>query len=260
MNYTTLLLLITTLIIQSYAQSPPCKNYKFKQNLPNPFKTCIDLPQLGSSLHYTYNPTNATLKIAYRHPGYSPGVSKWVAWAINPTAKGMVGSQTLVGQRNPKDGSIMAYTSPIRGYGTRLEKEELSFEVVGLKAELINEEMIIFANIKIPDNKTVINQVWNEGRLSDVGNPKMHFATNIYSMASLDVLSGVLDHNAGSGSKGFDASTLRWVSLNIYYYYLHFISSQMFQVGSKLKYKYNFKVGLNQVRYQGRTNRSLGLF
>lgn len=155
-------------------------------------KTCMDLPVLESYLHWNYHPATATLEIAYRHGGIPPTSSKWVAWAINPTSKTMVGSQALVAYHKP-DGSVAAHTAPITGYGTELVEGQLSFNVSGLTAVSVNDEVVIFATIKVPNNATVLNQVWQDGPLSKDGTPQIHSTAgpNVRSMASLDLLSGV---------------------------------------------------------------------
>lgn len=190
-----LILLITTL--PSYAQSTPapCTKYNFvpTKNKPNNvFKKCVDLPLLNSALHYTYQPPTQTLELAYRHHGTS---SMWVAWALNPTAKGMIGAQCLVAHRSPKNGSVIAYTSAISSYKTRLDEGVLSFNVTGLKAENIKDEIIIFATINnVPNVKSVVNMVWQEGLLSKDGFVEEHSMSgpSLRSMASLNLDSSAI--------------------------------------------------------------------
>ncbi|XP_021719418.1 cytochrome b561 and DOMON domain-containing protein At4g17280-like [Chenopodium quinoa] len=206
-RYLLIFMLLITTTLRSNAQSIPCTKYKFAATLnkPNGYRNCIDLPVLSSALHYSYNPSMETLNIAYRHPGMGPGASsKWVAWALNPTAKGMVGAQSLVAYRSPKDGSVVAYTSPITSYATTLTKGDLSFNVTGLKAEIVNDEIVMVATIKVPNNGTVLNQVWQEGPLSADGTAQQHplSGPNVRSMASLNLLSGVLAPTAGAAGLG----------------------------------------------------------
>ncbi|XP_021719897.1 cytochrome b561 and DOMON domain-containing protein At5g47530-like [Chenopodium quinoa] len=187
------ILFVTTLPF--YAQSTPCANHKFAPILKKPhgYKKCVDLPFFNSSLHYNYNPSMGILEIAYRHPGLGPGsLAKWVAWAINPRGKAMIGAQTLVAYRSGDNGSVLAYTSPITTYKTGLAKGALSFDVTGLKAAVIKDEIFIFATIKVPKNKTVINQLWQEGLINEYGTPLWHNNAypNLHSMASLNLLSG----------------------------------------------------------------------
>ncbi|KAK8517237.1 hypothetical protein V6N13_092520 [Hibiscus sabdariffa] len=187
------LCLFTCLIPTTHAQT--CAKHAFSNN--RVFKSCSDLPVLNSFLHYNYDSVSGKLQIAYRHTGTTP--STWVAWAINPTSKGMVGSQALVAYRM-SDGSMRAYTSPIVQYRTQLREGELSFDVSDLSAMYENNEIIIFATLDISRNGTTLNHVWQEGAIS--GNvPQMHgtSAANIQSMGTLNLISGE-DGTIGDGS------------------------------------------------------------
>ncbi|KAL4562543.1 hypothetical protein LXL04_034750 [Taraxacum kok-saghyz] len=175
---------ITTLFSSTFAQT--CSSYAFASN--RVFSACNDLPVLNSFLHYTYNPISKTLRIAYRHTNV--GSSRWVAWAINPTSQGMVGSQALVAFRQ-SDGKMRAYTAPVTGYTTQLQEGDLSFPVSDLSATYFNNEMIIYATLGLQNASTSLNQVWQDGQLS--GSAPMVHATagdNVKSMATLNVLSG----------------------------------------------------------------------
>ncbi|XP_010276683.1 PREDICTED: cytochrome b561 and DOMON domain-containing protein At5g47530-like [Nelumbo nucifera] len=125
------------------------------------FKSCITLPVLNSFLHWTCNPSG-TVNIAYRHTGI--GSSRWVAWAINPRARGMVGSQAFVAYQLP-NGAMRVYAAPVTSYTTQLKPGVLSFAVSDLSATYANKEMIIYATLRLPRNMTVVNQVWQEGPL-----------------------------------------------------------------------------------------------
>ncbi|MBA0868622.1 hypothetical protein Goshw_016490 [Gossypium schwendimanii] len=177
------LCLFMCLILTCYAQT--CAKYAFSSN--RVFKSCTHLPVLNSFLHYNYD-VSGKLEIAYRHTGITS--SRWVAWAINPTSKAMVGSQALVAYQL-SDGSMTAYTSPITQYQTQLQEGELSFDVSDLSATYANNEIIIFATLGFPNNDTTLNQVWQEGAMS--GNtPQMHATSgpNVQSMGTLNLLSG----------------------------------------------------------------------
>ncbi|KAK9706320.1 hypothetical protein RND81_07G116300 [Saponaria officinalis] len=201
-----LVLLLTLKFSQSQGQSPTCPKYAFQtSNMANKtstpsFKACVDLPLLNSFLHWTYSPATTTLDIAYRHTGLSSATSKWVAWAINPTGKGMIGAQCLVAHHNPTDGSMVAYTSPVSGYSTKLTQGDLSFKVTQLSAVGLNNEIIIFATLEVPGNATVLNQLWQDGPLSSDGSPLIHSTSgpNLQSTASLNLLSGVAAPTGGA--------------------------------------------------------------
>ncbi|CAN8265570.1 unnamed protein product [Cochlearia groenlandica] len=127
-----------------------CDSHNF--NNGKHFRSCIDLPVLDSYLHFSYVLETGLLDVAYRHTNIKP--SSWIAWGINPTSKGMSGSQTLLAYRNSTSGLVRAYTSSIKGYSTKLEEGPLSFRVTQLSAQYLNEEMTIFATMVLPPNTT----------------------------------------------------------------------------------------------------------
>ncbi|KAL3521845.1 hypothetical protein ACH5RR_014679 [Cinchona calisaya] len=186
-RFMVILGIIFSLFISStYAQS--CTKYDFASN--QVFSACSDLPYLNSYLHWTYNPSSQNLQIAFRRTGMSS--SRWVAWAINPSSQGMVGSQAIVAFQK-SDGTMRAYTSPITTYRTGLQEGDLSFPVSDLSATFSNNEIIVFATLKLQNNSSssTLNQVWQEGPLSN-DSPRMHLTTgpNVQSMGTLNLLSG----------------------------------------------------------------------
>lgn len=145
-----------------------CSNYTFPAN--KSFSSCKVLPFLEANLHWSYNSSSAKVSIAYRAKKDPKG---WVAWAINPTRQGMVGSQALVAFHN-SNGSMIAYTTQITSYSPSMQRANLSFQVSNISAENLNNEMIIFATIGPLVNGTTVNHVWQGG--SSVSNdiPQMH--------------------------------------------------------------------------------------
>ncbi|KAI8567305.1 hypothetical protein RHMOL_Rhmol02G0110900 [Rhododendron molle] len=97
----------------SVAGGSSCSDSVFPNN--QVFASCTDLPNLDSFLHWTYTPSSSTLDIAYRHSQVSS--SSWVAWGINPTSRGMIGTQAIVAYQKP-DGTMAVFTSPVDSYGT----------------------------------------------------------------------------------------------------------------------------------------------
>ncbi|KAL5719550.1 hypothetical protein ACHQM5_012306 [Ranunculus cassubicifolius] len=177
------LCILVSFIFSTNAQT--CKTYTFTNKL---YPTCIDLPRLNSFLHWNFNPLNRTVTLAYRRPNTT--TSTWIAWAINPTATGMVGSQALVAYQS--GGKMNAYTSPITSYGTNLRPGNLSFSVLAISAQYSNKEMIVFASFVLPEgNGTEFNHVWQNGGVS--GNiPQAHsfYGGHVKSFGSIDFLSG----------------------------------------------------------------------
>ncbi|XP_047955270.1 cytochrome b561 and DOMON domain-containing protein At5g47530-like [Salvia hispanica] len=179
-----LLLFFSLYISSSHAQS--CATYNFAGN--RIFSHCADLPNLNSFLHWNYDDSAKTVQIGYRHTGVA--ATRWVAWAINPTGRGMVGAQALVAFRK-SDGTMRAYTSPVSSYQTQLAEGDLSFPVSDLSATYAGNEYTIFATLKLDNVTSTVNQVWQEGPLSG-DSPARHPTTgaNVQSTGNLNLLSG----------------------------------------------------------------------
>ncbi|KAI3943323.1 hypothetical protein MKW92_048307 [Papaver armeniacum] len=126
------LTLCVSLFISISAQT--CRTHVFpsENGVSTDFSACNDLPVLNSFIHWKYDPATGTVNIAYRHTNIDS--NGWIAWAINPNARGMQGSQALVAIL--KDGQVTAYTSPLpaTSYSTSLARGNLSFEVPALAA------------------------------------------------------------------------------------------------------------------------------
>ncbi|KAK6230756.1 hypothetical protein QUC31_002274 [Theobroma cacao] len=164
-----------------------CSNHRFDEG--KTFASCNDLPSLDCSLHWNYISSSQTVEIAFRQSGVDKS-PRWISWAINPEAKGMVGSQALVAFRKD-DGTMAAYTSPITSYATQLEQGDISFRVDRVSSMIKDNEMIIFATLALPANTTTVNHLWQVGPLvGDV--PGMHRLSgpNVGSMGTLDFRSG----------------------------------------------------------------------
>ncbi|KZV16051.1 cytochrome b561 and DOMON domain-containing protein-like, partial [Dorcoceras hygrometricum] len=175
---------LLSLHVFSYAQL--CATHNFASN--QVFGSCNDLPYLNSFLHWDYDQSDKTVKIAYRHRGVTS--SNWVAWAINPNSRGMVGAQALVAFQK-SDGTMRAYTAPIDSYQTQLQEGDLSFAVSDLSATYSGNEMVIFATLKLDNLSSIVNQVWQDGLLSS-DSPVSHSTSgpNVQSVGTLDLISG----------------------------------------------------------------------
>ncbi|XP_030539706.1 cytochrome b561 and DOMON domain-containing protein At5g47530-like [Rhodamnia argentea] len=182
----TLCIVLCSLHMAS-SQADSCANHTFSSD--KAFDSCTDLPVLGAHLHWTYNPAAASLHVAYRA---SQSPSGWIAWAINPTGTGMVGSQAIVAFQN-SDGTMNAYTTPIDSYSPSMGAKELSFRVSNVTAEYTGGEMTIFAVVGPLGNGTTggANQVWQAGDSVVGGVPQAHAASgdNVKSMGTIDFVS-----------------------------------------------------------------------
>ncbi|KAF3780842.1 Cytochrome b561 and DOMON domain-containing protein [Nymphaea thermarum] len=184
-TYRSLLLLcaVACLICASSGQTI-CKSQNFTGKI---FQNCLDLPVLDAFLHWTYSPSNGTLDIAYRAtPGSTGG---WVAWAINPTATGMVGSQAIVGY--VVSGKVNVLTANLSSYQLSMQNESLSFPVSNLAGQLSGKDIILFATLTLPTKNSTVNLVWQTGPVSG-GAPSIHPVTgvNLQSKKTQDLLSG----------------------------------------------------------------------
>ncbi|KAL5787220.1 hypothetical protein ACOSP7_004169 [Xanthoceras sorbifolium] len=170
-------------LVPSSAQT--CKSSVFLNQYI--YRSCNDLESLNSFLHWNYNQTTGTVDITYRHTRIQP--RRWVAWGVNPTGKGMVGSQALVAYQNPA-GILRVYTSPLTNYNTRLEEGVLSFEAAKISAEFTNnKEVIIYAKFVLPMNVTAVNHVWEDGPVNEDYSLGRH-AMNADNLRSMGVVHG----------------------------------------------------------------------
>ncbi|KAI4374421.1 hypothetical protein MLD38_012418 [Melastoma candidum] len=135
------------------------------------YSNCIDLPHLKATLHYTYDPSNSSLSVAYIASPAPSGA--WIAWAINPTSTGMVGSQALVALKPTGGSPVVAKTFNISSYSS-IVASPLSFAVWDLAADEVNGEMRLFGSVKLPVSATSLNQVWQVGGAVNGTQPLIH--------------------------------------------------------------------------------------
>ncbi|KAB1204712.1 Auxin-induced in root cultures protein 12 [Morella rubra] len=138
-------------------ESMSCTSQTFANNMV--YSNCIDLPHLSAYLHWTYNPVNSSLSMAFIAPPATP--DGWVAWAINPNAIGMIGSQALLALK--AKGTVTVKTYGIRSYDFTQSSLNLTYEVWDLSAEDSNGTITIFGKWKLPEKTEKINQTWQVG-------------------------------------------------------------------------------------------------
>ncbi|XP_047333127.1 auxin-induced in root cultures protein 12-like [Impatiens glandulifera] len=179
-SLSTLFLLLSLI---SPALSLTCSSQKFSNN--KVFNQCVDLPTLNAYLHWTY--TKSVLSIAYIAP---PALSNgWIAWAINPTGKGMIGAQALLASK-ASNGSLTVQTYNITSY-SGIVQSKIAFDVTDLTAEHSGEDFQIFATLALPEKLTTINQVWQAGGVVTNGMPAIHSfgPQNLQSTGMLNLIS-----------------------------------------------------------------------
>ncbi|XP_023549080.1 auxin-induced in root cultures protein 12-like [Cucurbita pepo subsp. pepo] len=153
----------------SRAQSLTCSSQSFSNRS---FAHCDDLPHLDAFLHWTYDPKNSSLSLAFlASPPHSGG---WVSWAVNPTSTGMAGAQAFVASVSGKAPSVRTFN--ISSYSSVVPSPKLSFLVWGLAAEFSDGRFTIFASVKVPPEAKSLNHVWQVGPEvdPDTGVPSVH--------------------------------------------------------------------------------------
>ncbi|WCJ37223.1 Cytochrome b561 and DOMON domain-containing protein At3g25290 [Euphorbia peplus] len=182
-------------LLISPSQSQTCSTQKFQT--PNKkFKECVDLPELGSSIHFTYNAKNSSLDIAF--VGYPEKPDGWVAWAINPNSTGMIGAQSFVGFKS--NGAFVVKTYNIKSHAP-IKESKLTFDSWGLAGESGSRSMTIFASMKVEEEAVKVNHVWNAGATVSDGIPDGHSMDEPHT-TSLGVLNLVGGNVAPSSPPG----------------------------------------------------------
>ncbi|KAJ4805295.1 Cytochrome b561 and DOMON domain-containing protein [Rhynchospora pubera] len=179
-----LFLLLSISLAPSHAATD-CASYKFSNN--KTFDKCSTLAHLSASLHWTYN-SDGTLSIGFIAPPAAP--SGWVAWGINPTATGMIGTQALIAFKQ-SNGSMAVNTYNITSYKS-IQQSPILYEPSNLSSEFGSDgNIVLFATLKIGKSVESLNQVYQVGSSVTNGVPDEHaFNTdNLNSKAEL-VLSG----------------------------------------------------------------------
>ncbi|KAL2246175.1 cytochrome b561 and DOMON domain-containing protein At5g35735-like [Sesamum indicum] len=188
------LVLISSFLLFAPSQAQDCSAYTFSNNV---YTACNRLPALSSFIHWNYHQANNSIDIAYRHTGVT--TSNWVAWALNPGTGRMDGAQSLIAFRN-STGLVYAYTSPITGYSPTMRPGTLSFRVPSVRAEFVDNQMILYATIELPPGRTSFTHVWQHGDLSGDA-PQAHPFTgeHLSSYGAIDFATG---RTADTGATG----------------------------------------------------------
>jgi len=194
--------LLVLFLLAAAVAAPPrraaaaCAADKFSGN--RVFATCVDLPRLGASLHWTYDTAASSLSVAFLAAPPSGG---WVAWGLNPSADGMIGTQALIAV--PKGGGayeVQPY--PISGYSLG-SPGPLSYQTSDLGAELGGDDRLqIFGTLKLPNGTGEVNQVWQVGPFSggSIGSHSTSNAENLNSKGKLNLLTGASTAASGGSS------------------------------------------------------------
>lgn len=191
------LLLLVAAMASSFSFSPctaqsssSCASYTFSSN--QQYGSCAALPRLGATLHYNYTAAASTVAVAFRAPQPAGGKG-WVAWGINPSGSGMVGTQAVVAFRH-SNGSLVAYPTVLVSYAPSMAPaaaKDLALPVSGVSAEENGKakEVVVYATVALPAGKgTKFNHVWQQGSSVAGDVPAAHPTSgdNVLSVGSID--------------------------------------------------------------------------
>lgn len=205
-SYSILIPLLSLTILQlallpHQSESATCTSQTLNSNTVYP--RCLDLPTLNSYLHWSYDPTQTTLSVAFSAPPAKP--DGWISWAINPTSTGMAGSQALVAFKD-STGKMTVQTYNVSSYGPLSGDGKVTwFDLKESSAEYVNGAMRLYAKLALPRGVgTRVNQVWQVGGGVTGGVPDRHEfqPANLNAKGSLDLLSGENSGGGGGGGAG----------------------------------------------------------
>ncbi|KAM0867983.1 hypothetical protein ACQ4PT_041633 [Festuca glaucescens] len=172
--------LTVSLISPPAAAQTNCTDHTFSGG--RVYAACSALGELGASVHWTHHAANGTADVAFRVAGGTAG------WAINPSAVGMLGANTVFAYHEPATGAVRVLTAVVGSYAPVLADGNLTFAVHGRGAEYVDGVYDVHATISLPGNSTRQNIVWQVGTSSADGLPESHqaFGDNIMSSRSWD--------------------------------------------------------------------------
>ncbi|OAY85556.1 Cytochrome b561 and DOMON domain-containing protein [Ananas comosus] len=199
-----LVIFVSSLLLLSGCRAQSCNTETFSEN--RNYALCSPLSELGATLHWTYHAANGTADVAYRVQQDANG---WAAWAINPTATGMIGANALLAFHDASTSAVRVITTVINdtSYNPTIRDENLTFPVHSRAAEYAAGAYTIYATVGLPNNSTTQSTVWQAGDGFQNGLPYGHPQTiqHTTSFSSLNFLSG---QAAAEGAGGAAASRL----------------------------------------------------
>ncbi|CAA7404167.1 unnamed protein product [Spirodela intermedia] len=164
------------------------------------FQSCESLSSLDATIHWTYFPSNGSAAVAFRVE-----TAGWAAWGINPTGRGMIGTQALVAYQNGSSTAAFGASLTTKLMGS-LRPSTISVNTTGLTGEYRNGKITIFATIVLPNNTTEVNHTWQKSDVIAGGYPGPHpiGGEHASSVGTLNFLSSA--PSPGGGDSGTPAT------------------------------------------------------
>ncbi|XBI37650.1 hypothetical protein VPH35_122898 [Triticum aestivum] len=164
-----------------------CAAERFSKN--RVYAACTDLPTLGASVHWTYDPAASSLSVAF--VAAPPSSGGWVAWGLNPSGDGMSGTQALVASPTGSGGAYGVQTFDIQG--TSLGSPgPIAYKTSDLAAEVGADGRVqMFGKLALQNGTGEVNQVWQVGPASG-GSIGIHAmaAANMGAKGKLNLVTG----------------------------------------------------------------------
>jgi hypothetical protein len=173
-----------------------CAAEKFTKN--RVYAACSDLPALGASVHWTYDPASASLSVAF--VAAPPSTGGWVAWGLNPSGGGMSGTQALIAAPTA-GGAYGVQTYDITGYAVG-SPGPIAYKTSDLAAEVGSDGRVqMFGKLELSNGTGEVNQVWQVGPFSS-GRISMHALSTANKAATgkLNLVTGQSTAASGGGS------------------------------------------------------------
>ncbi|KAL0307329.1 UNVERIFIED_CONTAM: cytochrome and DOMON domain-containing protein [Sesamum radiatum] len=145
----------------------------------------------------------------------------------------MDGAQSLIAFRN-STGLVYAYTSPITGYSPTMQPGTLSFRVPSVRAEFVDNQMILYATIELPQGRTSFTHV--------------HGVLNVVSWGILMPLGAM----AARYLKVFKAANPAW-------FYLHVTCQASAYIVGVAGWGTGLKLGSDSPGVERTTHRNIGI-
>ncbi|XP_057829851.2 uncharacterized protein LOC131040910 [Cryptomeria japonica] len=153
---------------------------------------CKHVGEKGGTLSWTYNAEEGSILMAYKaKPITRRG---WVAWGINPSSNGLVGTQALLALRQPNGTMFTGIYNGASKAGTQQAAEFIRTDNIKVQFQsqtsvFHSGNIYIYATVLLPSNRTTVNQAWQLGPVNQGGLDSFPIA-DLQSFGTIDLLKG----------------------------------------------------------------------
>ncbi|XP_044982001.1 cytochrome b561 and DOMON domain-containing protein At4g12980-like [Hordeum vulgare subsp. vulgare] len=209
------LVLLVAALVEAAARvgaSGACAAENLSQN--RVYAACSDLPTLGASVHWTYDPETSSLSVAFVAAPLS--ASGWVAWGLNPTGDGMAGTQALIAAPKGGGGAYGVQTYDIQGASLG-SPGRIAYPTSDLAAVLGGDGRVqMFGKLTLHNGTGEVNQVWQMGQVLG-GSIAVHAmaAGNMGAKGKLNLVTGAATRGSSNLLKKKTHGILNAVSWGI---------------------------------------------